>query len=92
MRVRSKPSPISAAVNPSQLEPQRAPAEQVRSAPPYLPGARPAQREADAAVLDQPMHFVEQARHLLDLVDHHLLARHRSGGLDLSRNRSGLAM
>ena len=68
---------------PPQLEPQRAPTEEIRGAPPHLPGARSAQREMDAAVLDQPMHLVEQGRRLLDLVDHHLPARRGPGRLDL---------
>jgi hypothetical protein len=38
----------------------------------HLARARATQREAQLPVFDQPMHFIEQRRHLLHFVDHHL--------------------
>ena len=56
-------------------------AEQIRRTPFDLTTARTAQREVKPAVLDEPMHFVEKRRHLLDLVDDDLAPRLSVPGL-----------
>jgi len=38
----------------------------------HLAGARSTESELHAAVLDQPVHLVQDLRHLLDFIDHHL--------------------
>jgi hypothetical protein len=55
-----------------QLAPHRAAAEQVGGAALHLAGARSTESEMHAAVLEQPMHLVQDLRHLLDFIDHHL--------------------
>lgn len=47
----------------------RATAEQVHAAAPQLARARSGEHEAHAALLDEPVHLVEEDRQLLDLVD-----------------------
>lgn len=53
----------------AQLEAKRATAEHVRVPAAERPRARPAEREAEAPVLDERVHLIEDRRHLLDLVD-----------------------
>ena len=75
----------------TQLIPQRAPAEQVRATVAHLPRARPAQREAQPSILNQPVDLVEEGGHLLDLVDDHLPGRVGAGGFELFAQRLGAA-
>ena len=56
-------------------------AEKIRRAPLDLTGARATEREVKPAILDEPMHLVEQRRYLLDLVDDDLAPR--PGGISL---------
>ena len=56
----------------AQLVAYGAPAEQIGGAAAHFAGARPAQGKVVPAILDQPVHLVQQRRHLLDLVDHDL--------------------
>jgi hypothetical protein len=51
------------------LEPPGAATEQVGSPAFQLAGARPAENEPQPPVLDQPVHLVENAGHLLHLVE-----------------------
>ena len=53
-----------------QLAPFAAAPQQVRLPAAHLAGARSTQREVDAAPFHEPVHDVEQRRHLLHLVDH----------------------
>ena len=62
---------------------KRPPTEQIGGAAPHLARARSAQREVQSAVLDQPVHLVEQRRNLLDLVDDDLPSGLRSFCVDL---------
>ena len=52
-----------------QREPPRPSAQQVGPAPLQLPGARSTEHERLVVPLDEPVHLVEQGRHLLHLVD-----------------------
>jgi len=51
------------------LVPPRPPPEEVHASTPQLARARAAQNDTQPAVLDQPVHLVEQGRHLLHFVD-----------------------
>ena len=53
-----------------QLTPFAATPEEIGLTPANLAGTGSAEGEADAAVLDEPVHGVEECRHLLHLVDH----------------------
>ena len=50
---------------------------------------RALEREVQPAILDEPVNLVEQRGHLLDLIDHDLLARRRCRGLDLLPQQLG---
>ena len=66
-----------------ELVAHRPPPEQVGGAALHLARARAAESEVEAAILEEPVHLVEQRRHLLDLVDHDLLAGRRRIRLEL---------
>ena len=53
-----------------QFTPFAATAEEIGLTAANLAGTGSAEGEADAAVLDEPVHGVEECRHLLHLVDH----------------------
>ena len=55
-----------------QLIPHRPPAKKVGLTTLDFAGARPTECKVNAAVLVQPVHFIEELRDLLHLVDHHL--------------------
>ncbi len=64
-----------------KLVTHRASAEKVGCAPFHLACARATERKTETSILDQPMHLIEQGRHLLDLVDHDLTVRFGRIGL-----------
>ena len=62
---------------------ERAPAQEIRRAAPHFSRARPAHREMETSVLDQPVYLVQQRRRLLHLVYHDLPRGFRRLGFQL---------